>query len=454
MKKKWVAICLILVMLLTACGREENPVKRGKQREAKSEDTSEKVTVTPTAEPTVEPTATPTKEPDKQRTLRMWCNVPKNDSQRYAYEKAIQEMSELYPNVRLSWEGIDNQSYMVKLPAAVAADSLPDIYVSWSAVNLRELVEEGCAYNLNDVYSDYRQMLPEHMCKNMKVDGVQYGIPTNYSAIQLFVNMDLLRDVGYTAVPDTWDELLICCDKLRAMGYYPFGCASVTYETWCISEYFETILLKICGEKELDQLYLGEKSWGSDDVVKAAELLQQLVSKGYFDPKDAYRDNEDVFRGFMNGEYAFYINGSWQSPSIAANMSNPAIGDFPVLDSTRASTGGGIGGPSTSLVVSPSTEDPEFVAKYAFELARLIAKYDYLSGVGLPAWTINYDDSDVNALSAQAAHDALQRGGLVLYGDNMMPPEEVEAYFFCLYHLCTLDYDANWFASALKTEIR
>lgn len=449
MKKKWIAFCLVLVMLLTACGTEEDSVRRGKQREAKSKNSSGTNTVTPTA--------TPTKEPEESRTIRMWSNAIKSSTERYAYDKAAQEMRELYPDVILDWTATESEAYKTKLASAAAANSgvLPDFYLSWSAANLRDLVESGRAYNLNGVYEKHRQQLPEHMCKNMTVDGIMYGIPIGYSAIHLYFNLDLLKSVGYTLVPNTFEELLICCDKLRAVGVYPFGCASYGNETWCISEYFETILLKICGEQELDRLFLGKKTWENEDVIKAAELLQTLVRGEYIDPNCANMSNEEVCRRFINGEYAFYINGSWQSPNIAANMSDPAIGDFPVIDPARASAGTCIGGPNVSFVVSPFAEDPEFVAEYAFELARRIAKYEYLSEAYLPAWKIDYDDSQVNALSVQAAHDALEKGGMVLYGDNMISSyQDIRNYFLSLYHLCALNYDPETFAAALKSAIR
>lgn len=288
----------------------------------------------------------------------------------------------------------------------------------------------------------------------MTVGGVKYGIPTAYSTVHMYANAEVLRKAGYNDIPATYEDLMKCCEALRAIRCYPFGCACYMSNTWCVSEYFESILVKICGAEELDRIFRGEATWGTEDVVQAAEVLQYMISKGYFDPNSAYMGNDEVRARFMNGEYAFYINGSWNSPIFAKNMPEVLIGEFPVINPTKSTMGDTIGGPSESLVVSALTKDPEFVAKYAFEFARRVAKYDYLSEVALSAWIVDYDDSAVNELFRNTSRSDFIGGRKVLYGDNLMDAENVQTYFINLLYLFGMQQDSSMFAYHLQMDIR
>ena len=94
-------------------------------------------------------------------TLTMWCPVTEKDSQHQAFEEAIADMAETYPSLLLEWEAYDREAYKTRIKAAVAADELPDIFVTWSGAFLQDFVDAGKVYCLDDYYPDYCSELPE-----------------------------------------------------------------------------------------------------------------------------------------------------------------------------------------------------------------------------------------------------------------------------------------------------
>jgi ABC-type sugar transport system, periplasmic component len=388
--------------------------------------------------------------------LTMWCIATKSDSNRHSYEAAIADMEKKYPDTKLNWEAIENETYKQKIKAAVAGDNMPDIFFTWSCAFLGDFVEAGKVYCLDEAYKEFADKLPEKMCKNTTYGGKKYGVPLTMNIVGLFANMDILAEVGYTEVPDTYEKLIECCNALVAANKIPFGCAGK--ETWCVTEYLESIIEKSIGAKALDDIFMGKTtkaSWDNADVAKAVDLFQTMIDNKYFDPDGVSLGNDAVKQNFIDGKYAFYMNGTWNCADFSKKgPKNVKVAEFPVIDATKSKLGQLIGGPSDTLAVAKSAKDAANTAKYTFELGQLICKYGYLDGCGLPAWTVDYDASKVNALTQSVAKIVTDSDYMVLFGDTAMPSDEAGKYLDQVAKVYTKQVDGAGFIKALKEGIR
>ena len=91
----------------------------------------------------------------KKIKLTMWCIATEGDSNRGAYEKAIEELKTTLPNIELEWEAIENETYKTKIKSAMAANELPDIFFTWSGAFLGDFVAENKVFCLQDALSKY-----------------------------------------------------------------------------------------------------------------------------------------------------------------------------------------------------------------------------------------------------------------------------------------------------------
>lgn len=388
-------------------------------------------------------------------TLTMWCIATESDSNRPSYEKAIADMKTKYPNVTLDWSAYENQSYKTKIKAAVSANEMPDIFFTWSCAFLGDFVEAGKVYCLDDAYQDFKDELPEAMLKNTTYDGKRYGVPLTMNIVGLFANMDLLKQVGYDDIPGTYDEFIQCCDALKAAGIIPFGCAGK--ETWCVTEYLESVIEKSAGGNVLNDIFTGKASWNNQDVADAVDTFQSLVNNGYFDPNGIALTNDEVKENFMQGKYAFYMNGTWNCADFAANAdfgSKVKVGEFPVINADKSSLGQLIGGPSDTLAVAASSSNKEMAATYTFELGKLICHYGYLDGCGLPAWTPYGDTSSVNELTKAVADIVANHNVMVLFGDTAMSADEASTYLSYVDKVYGCEIDGKGFIEGLTKDIR
>ena len=395
------------------------------------------------------------KKDDGKITLKMWCIATESDSNRKSYENAIKDMAAKYPDITLEWEAIENEAYKTKIKTAVTGDNMPDIFFTWSCAFLGDFVSAGKVYCLDEAYKDFASKLPEKMCKNTTYDGKKYGVPLTMNIVGLFANMELLKKAGYDEIPGTYEEFIKCCDALKAQGIIPFGCAGK--ETWCVTEYLESVIEKSCGAQVLDDIFMGRASWDNADVAKAVDTFQSMVTKGYFDPDGAALKNDVVKTNFMAGKYAFYMNGTWNCADFSndANFKDKVkVAEFPVINGDKAKLGQLIGGPSDTLAVAKSSKNAEKAAKYTFELGQLICKYGYLDGCGLPAWTVDYDASAVNPLTQSVAEIVAKSDYMVLFGDTAMTSEDAAKYLKEVDSVYSCEVDGSKFVSDLKASIR
>lgn len=438
--KKVLATALAAVMMLSlvACGKET-----GTPAASTTNNSNETTTSTAAVAETTE-----------KVDLEMWCIATESDSNRHSYEAAIAEVTAAHPEVNFTWEAIENQAYKTKIKAAVAADEMPDIFFTWSCAFLGDFVEAGRVYCLDEAYEGFKSELPESMMGNSTYDGKHYGVPLTMNIVGLFANMEILKSVGYDEVPGTYEEFIACCDALKAAGIIPFGCAGK--ETWCVTEYLESVIEKSCGAQTLGDIFLGKSTWNNADVAAAVDTFQGLVNNGYFDPDGIALSNDEVKANFMAGKYAFYMNGTWNCADFAANeefKDKVQVSEFPVINADKATLGQLIGGPSDTLAVAASSPNAALAAQFTFELGRLICHYGYLDGCGLPAWTPFGDTSAINPLTQTVAEICANANAYVLFGDTAMNADAANTYLSYVDQVYGCAIDGAGFVAGLTNDI-
>ncbi len=387
--------------------------------------------------------------------LEMWCIATESDSNRHSYEEAIKVVTAAHPEIEFTWEAFENQSYKTKIKAAVAADEMPDIFFTWSCAFIGDFVDADRVYCLDEEYKNFASELNEKMLGNTTFNGKHYGVPLTMNIVGLFANMDLLKQVGYTEVPGTYDDFIACCDKLIAKGIIPFGCAGK--ETWCVTEYLESVIEKSCGAKTLDDIFMGRASWNNKDVANAVDTFQAMVTNGYFDPNGMALSNDEVKANFMAGKYAFYMNGTWNCADFAANADffpKVKVAEFPVIDGTKAKLGQLIGGPSDTLAVAKNSKNAAVAAKFCFELGKEICHYGYLDGCGLPAWTPYYNTDSVNGLTREVQKIVANADQMVLFGDTAMSADIAQIYLSYVAKVYGKEVNGSEFIAGLASEIK
>ena len=359
-------------------------------------------------------------------TLTLWSIATESDSSHQAFVDGIAAFEAEHPGVKIEHVTTENEAYKTKIKAAMSSgEGLPDIFFTWGMGFLGEFVNAGRVYCVDNEYEAYKAELPEAMTVNVRYDNKMYGVPYTMSLVTLYANMDLLAQVGYEDIPATYEDMMACCEALKAAGIIPFGVSGK--ELWCLSEYVEPLVIKSVGGQALRDMYNGEASWNNDGVVKAIEAFQGMVENEYFDPSAAALGNDEVKNNFIAGKYAFYQNGSWNNKDIGEQAQfNVKAGTFPVLNDSIPLYSM-IGGPNNTLAVTESSKNKDLAVEAAFFLAKFMSDADYKSGANLPCWAAD-PDAEVNSLIQAAADMASKAEDMVLFGDNFLSADAANTY--------------------------
>ena len=386
--------------------------------------------------------------------LKLWCIATESDANRPAYLQAIADYEAAHPGVKIEMEAFENESYKTKIKAAMMGgdtDDLPDIFFSWSGAFLGEFVNAGRVQCLDENFKAYADKIPESMLSTTTYDGKHFGVPTTFNIVAMYANMDMLAEVGWDHVPETYEDLTACCDALVAAGKIPFGCAGK--ETWCVTEYLEPIIIKTIGYQDLNKIFAGEASWNDPDIAKSVDTLQDMIAKGYFDPNGAALGNDEVKANFLAGKTAFYQNGSWNTGEVAAADFKSGVGLFPLMNADRSSYNQTIGGPSDVLAVCSASKNLEAASAAAVELGKEICHYNFLNAVGMPAWAVDYDTSSLPPLLVDIGALVNSCEGLVLFGDTAMAADPAQIYLSYVAQVYGGAIDGEGFVAGLTKDI-
>lgn len=439
--KQFTALCLATVMSfsLIACSGTE-------KTETATADTKEEATEADATEETAEA---------KDVTLTVWSIATESDAFHPAYLKAIEEFEAAHPGVTIKFETFENESYKTKLKAAVAANELPDVFFTWGGGFSTSFVESGKVLPLDEYYPAYESGITKAALGNATYDGVIYGSAICTPVSCLFYNKKMFDEKGLTA-PTTWDEFVNVCNTFKKDGVTPIGIS--VKDTWVLAMTHDALTLKSAGPEKTKAAITGQEGATYNDpaFLESATKIKELVDMGAFLDGATGLSNDEASQEFYAGNVPMYITGSWMAGSIQTDAANPAdfdVAPIPVINPDNAKITDFMGGASDTLMASASSENPDLAAAAVFELTRGISHYSYLDGAGIPAWTVDYDASSVNAMTQKVAGYTTSATSFTLWFDTLMASEDAGEYLALLQQLYIGDVTPEEFVEAMADQL-
>jgi multiple sugar transport system substrate-binding protein len=135
--------------------------------------------------------------------------------------------------VKGEYAGAYNDIYN-KMVAAIAARNPPELVVAYQNQSATYAVNDALA-DMNPYVKDAKWGLGKDFADffegfinqdvNAQFGGKRLGFPPNRSLEVMYCNMTLLKSVGITAPPKTWDEFLAACEKVTNKDKGTYGYA-------------------------------------------------------------------------------------------------------------------------------------------------------------------------------------------------------------------------------------
>lgn len=391
---------------------------------------------------------------EETKELTLWSIATESDAFYNAYAKAIEEYEAAHPDVKIKHETFENESYKTKIKSAVAANELPDIFVTWPGGFSKTFAESGKILPLDSYYEAYKEELPESLLGTVTFDDKLYATVLSTAVSGMFYNKAIFEENGLTP-PTTFDEWKEVCQTLIDNGVTPIGISAK--DPWVLAMTHDGMTLKSTGADKLQSALLKQgQSYDDPDFLAATTKFKELIDMGAFSESAVGLSNDEASADFFAGKTAMYTTGNWMAGLIATGAENPedfGVVPVPVLNSENAAETDFMGGASNGLMVAASTDEPDLAANAAFEISKGVSKYGYLDGAGLPAWKIDYDDSSVNELAKQCAAYSSNATSYTLWFDTLMEAADAGEYLALLQELFVGNIGAEDFVAAMADQL-
>lgn len=205
------------------------------------------------------------------------------------------------PGVKLNLQVVSWNDVYTEVSTRIQNDNAPDIlnidvFANYAADGLLLPVKDYCP---EELFNDF---FPSFIDQSV-IDGTVWAVPDLASARALYVNTDILDEVG-VEIPATWAELEDACQAIVDFyggEVYPWGIDMTTDEGQAAFSYY--VWNNDGGFVDAD----GNVALNSDKNVEAIEFAVGLVNKGFTNPNPATQTRYDLQDMFGAGKLAMVI---------------------------------------------------------------------------------------------------------------------------------------------------
>ena len=162
-------------------------------------------------------------EAAEKRQLSVWTGAVRPGAKE-AREEFIKGFEERHPDIEVAVTIVPWAQMNDKLLAAMATDTLPDIFLSWSSFP-PSYFAQGLSQEVTDIIEEIgMDQFSDAQKRVSSVDGQWFGVPFCVVPHVLFYRADWAAEKGLSA-PETWDDLLKMAqaftegDRYGVVGY-------------------------------------------------------------------------------------------------------------------------------------------------------------------------------------------------------------------------------------------
>lgn len=324
---------------------------------------------------------------------------------------------------------IQNDPYKTKLKVVMGAGTPPDLFQNWGGGPLKEYIDAEMVDTIDEIKDALLEKYIPAAFDPATFDGETYGAPySGLTGVYFWYRKDVFAKYGVTP-PKTWTEFLQVCETLKKAGIAPIALANKN--KWTGSFYYMYMADRVGGADMFTKALYRKDGVTFEDpgFVKAGQMLQDLVKKGYFAEGFNGMD-EDLGNAsslLTTGKGGMYLMGTWYLGRIRAD--NPELVDqidffpFPAIEDGKGDPTNLIGSPGQDyLAISTTCKDKESALKYLKDFVMNDAWIEALVKNGFVPPVKNAAELVSDPLLKKVAESFQAAGHVQVYYDQFLPP--------------------------------
>jgi raffinose/stachyose/melibiose transport system substrate-binding protein len=338
-----------------------------------------------------------------------------------AFEKAN-------PNIKIEYNYTENEAYKTKLQVAMLGDAGPDIFFNWGGETQAIYSREGLLLDLTKAVGKDYWGLSKALFSNHIYNGKIYGIPFFPTVNTVWYNKKMFAQYGLTP-PKTWSEMLTVCEKLKSHGIIPFAVGGK--DAWTILHAFMYMADRTTGAKLYQEAKAGKARFDNPAFVKAFNMLDTLVKKGYFPPDALNLTWGDSCQLMMKDKAAMMAMGNWLFTVITnenkTDFDKWDLFTYPVVEGGKGDAKG-IMGAADGYSINKACKKPEAAIKFLkFMSSKENGAERFKKSSSLAALATPYMDKDTLPQMKKIANVLAGASSLTLWWDQDLPAPMTQA---------------------------
>jgi multiple sugar transport system substrate-binding protein len=203
-----------------------------------------------------------------------------NPGPRAAWEAAIEAFQAEHPEIDVSFNVYDHESYKKSIRNWLTSAS-PDVVYWFVGNRMKQFVVPGLLEDVSDLFTpEVSQQMTAAALDLVTVDGRQYGVPYTYYHIGVYYRRDLFEQAGVDEPPASWGELLEACDRRKEQGIDPIAIGSK--DLWPAAGWFDYLDLRLNGYDFHMDLMNGRVPYTDRRVRAVFATWRELLDRGCF----------------------------------------------------------------------------------------------------------------------------------------------------------------------------
>ncbi len=297
------------------------------------------------------------------------------------YRQKVQEFNDLDNGIQVVMDNIPTESdYLDKLRTSFANGDTPNVFVEYGGSRVLDYVESDALVNLKTYFRsdpEWYGSFYESMFGDLQYEGYEgiWGVPFKSYTVSLYYNKEIFEQQGLT-VPESWQDLLLVCQKLKDAGIKPFQVGEK--DVWRLGHLHNNLVVKSLGTEAVAKLADRSLTYDSPEMIKTYQLISELVEKGYLGDDILNTDYNTEKSTFAAGGCAMRWDGSWYVSEIYGTDIYNKTGVAPVPYVDEKYKNQAQGGASDMWFISKlNKSDTEIQA--SVEFIKYITSQEYFS---------------------------------------------------------------------------
>lgn len=360
-------------------------------------------------------------------------NYINSRSETDAVLKTLKKLAEDYkkdhPDFEFNVESIaDREAYLQKIKILASSNELPDWFDADPEIFFEGLCKKDLIYSVDDLYDELgiKDKFFDIALNYPKLsDGSNYLMTWQGNVEYFWYHKDMFEKAGITETPQTLEDLLDVCKKLKDAGMTPISAGS--YDM--IMRYPAFKAFRLEGNDFIDNARMGKEKFNSETGIATAQYAQDIAQ--YFSEGWTSSDATAQMDLFLNNGAAMLYTGAWDTQDLVDDEGNlkDDISMFKLpVDSEGTATGEndyfancGIG--TAILKDSMSDEMKDFIS-YVWDNFADTAMYEFNT---LPSMMPS-DPEKLPELTQQILSDLENCGTFAQCWDVRLDPSTNEVY--------------------------